>query len=569
MQARDYQVFAVESVFNYFKEGNSGNPLIAMPTGTGKSIIIAELVKQALAQYPSTRIMMLTHVKELIEQNYDKLKTIWPTSPAGIYSAGVGRKETMYPITFGGVQSVVKNPAQFGHIDLLVIDECHRVPATKNTSYRKVIEFLKKVNPYLKVIGLTATPYRMGTGTLLDGGIFSDICCDATSFDAFNWFIDQGYLCTLSPFTTATQIDITGVEKQGGDYVQSQLQKATDKEEITHDAVAEMVHACEQQGRNHWLVFGTGVEHVDHIVTEIQEQGYTAVGVHSKMPAKKRDENIKLFLDKKVTALVNMGVLTTGFDAPFVDMLGILRATQSPSLWVQILGRGTRTNYADGFDLSTAQGRLDAIAHSDKPDCLVLDFAGNTKRLGPVNDPVLPKKKGKGGGEAPVRECDQCGFLMHASLRACPKCGKVFPPQVKFSANASKDELVAKKKRDTTPIVEVYKVDKMFFTRKGGRAGKPDYIEISYHTGLRKFGMPLCLEHEGYARKKARDWWRDATNCEIGVPETISEALQRFDECREPKNIRVHVNKKPYAQILQVDYDGQYDDQAKRPIIQM
>ncbi|UFK26943.1 DNA/RNA helicase [Vibrio phage vB_VpaS_AL-2] len=568
MKPRDYQEFGIEEFFRYYCNGGKGDGLLLYPTGTGKSIIIAEIVRRMCGQWPGTRVMMLTHVKELIEQNYDKLKTVWRHAPAGIYSAGAGRKDTQYPITFGGVQSVVKNPGQFGKIDLLIIDECHRIPKSGNTSYQKVIKFLKKMNPRMIVLGLTATAYRMGGGTLLEMGIFDHVLVDATEFHAFNWFFDQGYLCTLSPYRTETEIDLKGVGKQGGDFVQSQLQKATDKEEITHAAVAEMVRAAEDQGREHWLIFATGVEHCDHIVTEIIEQGYTAVAVHSKMSSKQRDENIKLFMDKKVTALVNMGVLTTGFDAPFVDLLGILRATESASLWVQILGRGTRTDYAEGYDLSTQQGRLDAIANSLKPDCLVLDFAGNTQRLGPINDPVTPEKKKKGGGEAPVRICDKCKFMMHASLRVCPKCGTEYPPEIKFKAKAGTDELIARAKKSAPPPeVHIFKVDRVFFTRKGGRAGKPDYLEIAYHTGLRKFTQPLCLEHEGFAGKKARDWWREATGCDDNVPETIADAAQRFDECRTPRNIRVHTNKKPYPQILQIDYEGQYDGEATTPVI--
>lgn len=569
MKLRDYQQFGVDEFFCYYEGGGKEDSLLVYPTGTGKSLLIAEIIRRMRASAPHTRVMMLTHVKELIEQNFDKLKTIWPHAPAGIYSAGIGRKDTMYPITFGGAQSVVGNIAQFDKIDLLIIDECHRIPKGNKTTYQKIIQFLKNVNPRMVVLGLTATPYRMGGGTLLEMGLFGHILVDASEFQAFNWFFDQGYLATLSPFLTDTQIDLSGVNKQGGDFVQKQLQKASDKEEITHAAVCEMVHAAQTQDRNHWLIFATGVEHCNHIVTEIQEQGYTAVAVHSKMKEKERDENIKLFLEGKVTALVNMGVLTTGFDAPFVDMIGILRATDSASLWVQILGRGTRPYYAEGYDLTTQQGRLDAIAYSEKPDCLVLDFAGNTPRLGPINDPVTPKKKKKGGGDAPVRICD-CGFMMHPSIRTCPKCGQYFPPEIKFSAHAGSDVLIAKKKKEAPPPeVHVFKVNNMFFKRKGGRTGKPDYIEISYHCGLRKFTMPFCLEHEGFASKRARDWWRAATDCDDSVPQSIHEAMDRFGECRTPKNIRVWTNKKPYPEIKFVDYIGELDDVATTPVIQI
>jgi len=101
MKPRDYQEYAVTSIIEYFSKGNAGDPVVAMPTGTGKSLVIAEFVKRVCTTWPGQRIIMLTHVKELIEQNYDKIMTIWPTAPAGIYSAGVGRKETQFPISTG------------------------------------------------------------------------------------------------------------------------------------------------------------------------------------------------------------------------------------------------------------------------------------------------------------------------------------------------------------------------------------------------------------------------------------------------------------------------------------
>jgi DNA repair protein RadD len=572
MKPRDYQDYAVNSIIQYFAQGGKGHPVVAMPTGTGKSLVIAEFIRTVYSNWPGQKVLMLTHVKELIEQNYNKLLQLWPTAPAGVYSAGVGRKELQYPITFGGIQSVANVTHLCGHIDLILVDECHLIPSKANTTYRKVIEFLMKVNPNLKVIGLTATPYRVGLGLITDeGGLFDEICCDMTQFEAFNWFFDQGYLATLTPRRTHTIIDVAGIGTQQGDFKQKELQEASDQEYITHAAVSEMVQAAEEENRKHWLIFGTGVEHVNHIVTELQNQGVSSAAVHSKMPSSERDANIKAFLDGDVTALVNNGVLTTGFDAPWVDMIGVLRATKSPGLWIQIMGRGTRPYYAKGYDLSQKQGRLDAIMYSEKPDCLVMDFAGNTKRLGPINDPVLPKAKGKGGGEAPVRECEKCNTMFHASLRHCPKCGQEYPPEIKFKARASNDELILKNKKSTLPEVAVYSVDMLTYRLRSGAIGKPSFIEVNYQCGLRRFKQPLCLEHEGFARKKARDWWRKATGCDDGdlIPVTLADAIQRWGECETPKNLRVWINKKPYPEIMMVDYTGELNELAGKPAIQV
>ena len=570
MKLRDYQDYAIKCIIDYFSNGGKGDPIIAAPTGTGKSLIIADFVRHVCTTWPGQRIIMLTHVKELIEQNYEKLIAIWPTAPAGIYSAGVGRKELHYPITFAGIQSIYKVADKCGHIDLLLVDECHLIPKKSNTMYRKFIDFLRKVNPNLKVIGLTATPYRVGMGMITDeDGLFDDICCDMTSFEAFNWFFDQGYLAELIPNRTETQIDVSGCGTQQGDYKQSDLQEVTDQEYITHAAVKEMIAVAKEQNRHHWLIFGTGIDHVNNIVTELQSQGVSATCVHSKMNNTQRDANIKAFMDGEVTALVNNGVLTTGFDAPFVDMIPILRATKSPGLWVQILGRGTRPCFAPGYDLSTREGRLDAIRYSEKPNCLVLDFAGNTKRLGPINDPVLPKAKGKGKGAAPVRDCVNCPAMFHASLRFCPNCGHEYPPEIKFKAKADSSELISKKKKDDRPEIGVFKVQLLTYKMVAANSRRPAFIELSYQCGLRRFKQPLCLEHEGYALKKARDWWRKATGIDENVPETLEEAMQRWGECETPKNIRVWVNKKPYPEIMAIDYTGELNEQAENPTIRV
>lgn len=570
---RDYQNYAIECLFGYFQEGKTGNPLIAAPTGVGKSIIIAEAVRQIM-QWPGQQVMMITHVKELIEQNYEKLLSIWPTAPAGIYSAGLGKKEMHYPITFASIQSIHTKAAQVGHIDILFVDEAHTIPAKSNTMYRKFIAALLKINPKLKIIGLTATPYRLGFGKITDEGhIFTDICCDMTTLEAFNWFLEQGYLCWLNPRKTSVEIDLTGVSITAGDYNSREMEAATDKEYITQQAVDEIIEASLVEGRKHWLIFGTGVDHVEHIVTEINRRGYTAVAVHSKMTGEERDANIKAFKECKVDALVNMGVLTTGFDDPRVDLIGMLRATQSPGLWVQMLGRGTRPFFAPGFDLSTKEGRLAAIEASEKPDCLVLDFAANSMRLGPINDPRMPKKPGKGGGPAPVRCCDginkatgkYCNMYIHASLRVCPHCGKEFPPEVKFDEVAAKEDLIAKRRKKDDILVGVFEVGQVFYKREHGRNGS-DFVMVTYQCGLRRFKVPLMLEHENsYVRKKSRDWWRKATGVDDGklIPVTTNEALERLSagEAQTPRNIRVHTNKKPYPEVLVIDYMGELDDE--------
>src|SRR4051812_48503710 len=190
---RYYQTDAVQSVFRYFEE-NKGNPIIAMPTGTGKSIVIAMFLEIIFRYWPMQRVMILTHVKELIKQNVAKTLEVWPTAPIGIYSAGLQEKSTVQPIIFGGVASVINAIEMFGHRDLLIIDECHLLNPDLDSRYQRIISKLKEVNPKLKVIGLSATWYRLGQGLLTQGGLFTDICYNICDTAGFTRLISEGFL---------------------------------------------------------------------------------------------------------------------------------------------------------------------------------------------------------------------------------------------------------------------------------------------------------------------------------------------------------------------------------------
>lgn len=530
MELRAYQNEAVESVINYFTEGNTGNPVIAMPTGTGKSLVIAGLVKRIIQGWPGQRLMVLTHVKELIEQNADKMQKLWPQSPTGVYSAGLNQRDTLMPIIFGGAASVVNCIPKFGRRDLLLIDECHLLSPKADTTYQHIISGLRDVNPALKVIGLSATPYRLGQGMITDGGLFTDICCDMTGVDAFNRFIAEGFLVPLYPRRTKTELDVSEVGMSNGDFAQNALQAAVDKQDVTYKALIELCEAGEN--RNAWLIFASGIEHAEHIAEMLVSFGVAAAAVHSKMPEKERDRRIAAYKSGALRCLVNNGVLTTGFDHPPLDLIGMLRPTMSPGLWVQMLGRGTRPSPETG-----------------KTDCLVLDFAGNTRRLGPINDPKIPRKKGKGGGDAPVKICEACGTYNHAAARECVFCGEEFTFQTKIVASAGTDELI----RSDIPVIEFFDVQQVFYYLHE-KIGSPPQIKVEYFCsgGLQRFIEFVQLEHSGFPGKRSRDWWRQRFPGDF-VPDTTAEALQTITQLRVPCRIKVWVNKK-YPEVLNYEY---------------
>lgn len=553
-----FQEEACDSIFRYYEDGGKGNPVVAMPTGIGKSIVIGLFIQRIFQAYPFQRVMMLTHVKKLIQQNCEKLESMWPAAPVGIFSAGLGQKVAGLPITFAGVQSAVtaikKNPDIFGKIDLIIIDECHLLSPEENTSYQILIAALKKINPKLKVVGFSATPYRMGLGMITDNGIFTDICYNITGASAFNQLIDDGFLCPLVPFPTNVQLDVTGVGKRGGEFIESQLQFAVDKDEITRAAIREALERMSD--RKYIMVFSSGVQHAENITRVLREYGQSAVCAHSKM-GKQADKNIEDFGRMLYRFIVSNNMLTTGVDYPHVDGIIMLRPTGSPPLWVQMLGRGTRVLYHTfaGFIRSIKEHRFEAIKRGGKLDCLVLDFAGNTMRLGPINDPSIPRKKGEGTGEIPVKICTVdntlarigCGAYNHISARWCCGCRQEFSFKIKISHIASTRDLIV---RDE-PVVETLPVERVTYMVHH-KKGVPPSLKVSYYSGINRYSEYIVAWHPDNISARGKAWW--GRRCNIPLPDSAEKANELVSQLKIPKKIKVWTNKK-YPEVLSYEFD--------------
>lgn len=519
MQLRNYQIEAVESIY-YHMRHKHGNPIVAAPTGTGKSLIIAGFIKRVHLEHPETKILMLTHVQELIEQNLNKLKELWPSAPVGIYSAGLNQKTLGLPIIFGGIQSLYGKGEELGKVDIVVIDECHMVSPRQETTYMKLINDLLMINPLLKVIGFTATAFRLGLGMLTQGGLFDDICWNGCSKDKFNWFIENGYLSRLVPKSTATVLDLHDVTIRRGDFVEKELQQAVNKHSITIAAIEETLEVA--GNRKHWLIFSSGLDHAKAIAEALEDYGISATWVSGDLKKDVRKERIDGFKSGKYQAMVNYGVLTTGFDFSGIDLIIMLRPTMSPVLWVQMLGRGTRID-------------------PEKENCMVLDFASNTVRLGPINDPVIPRKRGEGGGgTAPVKLCPTCGTYIHASIRVCPECGFEFPPNLTdWRTTASTAELIASV---DAPLVVDHPVNTVTYSVHH-KEGKPPSMKVTYICGYRRFDEYICFEHGGFPTMKAKEWWRSRIPTGI-IPPTTEIALLASKFLPAPKAIKVWEKKK-------------------------
>ncbi|MBF0093944.1 MAG: DEAD/DEAH box helicase [Alphaproteobacteria bacterium] len=504
---RPYQQSAIDAIYAYFGD-QAGNPLIVIPTAGGKALVLAAFVQGVLAQWPDQRILIITHVRELIAQNHAELLGQWPDAPAGIYSAGLGRRDLHTQVLFAGIQSIHKRAYDVQRCDLVLIDEAHLIPRASDTMYRRFLDDLAIINPYLKIIGFTATPYRLDSGLLHKGedALFTDIAYEVS----VRSLIEQGFLCPLVSKAPGVRLDVTGVGSRGGEFIPKDLQAAVDQDPITRAAVDEIVTYGES--RRSWLVFCAGVDHAIHVRDAIRTRGICCESIFGDTPKTERDAIVTAFKKGQIRALASMGVLTTGFNAPTVDLIAMLRPTKSAGLYVQMAGRGTRL-------------------FPGKDNCLVLDFAGNVACHGPI-DMVKPKDKGEGDGEVPVKECPDCHSILPAATRTCPDCGHEFPaPEVKIEATASSLEILSLNRPQWVAVDDV-----SYYLHE--KPGKPPSLRVEYLCGMVRHQEWVCLQHTGYARQKAVAWWQSRAPG-LPVPTSVDVALDLSDELRWPVEIAV------------------------------
>lgn len=404
-QLRPYQTQAVDNVIAHFR-GSDDPAVVVLPTGSGKSLVIAELARRARG-----RVLVLAHVRELVEQNHAKYLAYG--READIFSAGLGRKESGRQVVFGSVQSVVNGLADFatGDFTLLVIDECHRVSLTRDSkvehhaavsgkgdrrtasTYEKVIARLREARPNLKVLGLTATPYRLGEGFLyhrhyhgMVKGPEDAFFRDCVFEQPLRVMVRQGYLAEPRRIDGALAFyDFSQLMPQrNGQFAEWDLDGVVRGNRATPQIIHDVIERA--RDRVGVMIFAATVAHAEEVLGLLPPEDSALVT--GATPGPERERLIAAFKARELKYLVNVAVLTTGFDAPHVDVIAILRPTESVGLYQQIVGRGLRLS-------------------PGKRDCLILDYAGNPWEL---YAPEIAQARPDGESEPVQVECPECGF---------------------------------------------------------------------------------------------------------------------------------------------------------------
>lgn len=504
----DFQSAAVAELI-----ASTGNPLVVKATGTGKSIDIAEACR--LMQVPA---LVLVPTQELCEQNEEAVRAVWPEADVGILCGGLRRREHQAQVLIATTRSVyeLKKRDRLGEIgrrEVIFVDEAHGVRPERLGMIHEIIGVLRPV----KVAGLTATAYRLDSGLLDEGEdrLFDSVVYEFGLLDGIAWRGPAGerLLVPLTARKTATMIDTKGVKIHGGDFVQGR-ELAERANSVIDAAVDEMIRRAE--GRQRWLAFCCAGDHPYKVADALQARGVTAETVTYRTNGNARRDIIARFRRGDITCLTGMNVFTTGFNVREIDLIAFLRPTMSPSLYVQMAGRGTR--WVEG-----------------KENCLVLDFARNVERLGPVDNPRIRDRKDVGPGD--MKACPECDTYVPVFASYCDHCGHVF--EQRPTEPKAKHEVVA----SDLPVISTDQ-DLVWHSIRYMNVKPHSKVQTSVRLGFLTtrghwFNKYLSFDSPNMtARHYARQGWRELCG-NLPAPASTVEALKRGNELKTPSQIGV------------------------------
>ena len=497
---RPYQVEAHEALDLHLQRKTT-NPCVVIPTGGGKSYQIAWAIQQWKAEYPPLRVIILAHRKELVDQNYQEMLTLWPAGDIGVYSAGLNRKDEEHAIIFAGIDSIYNKWGAFPAWDVIIIDEAHRIPAKGEGKYREFIKGCRVQNKDLRVVGFTATPFRMGCGPICHKDhILNEVCYEANVGD----LIAQEFLCRLRSKVGEEKPDLSNVKRNsGGDYISNSLAAVCDTDDVVTRAVRSAMGHIGREARRACIWFCVDVEHCTHVGNELRKYSIDAPTVTAETPSATRKRFADGFKDGAYNHLLNVNVFTEGFNAKRVDCVVLLRPTLSKALYAQMVGRGLRL-------------------HPDKTDCLVLDYAGCIEEHGPID--CLD------AGKVKIQVCAECKDAFSRAIRKCPHCGWEIPPQEveRIEAEDEREKRMHEAEHSNKNILgsepDTIAVDEVSVQRHR-KPESPDSIRVTYRCGIGQFNEWICLDHQGFARTKSRSWWQDRFGREEAETVTVDTAL--------------------------------------------
>ena len=439
MELRDYQKEALAAIWSDLFKHRSA--LCVLPTGSGKSLIIAELLKLSFAKKDDLRAMVLFNNIDLLSQIYERFVRLMPEISISLYSKTLNSR-SLSRLTLASVQSLVSNKRiiDAGVINLVVLDEVHNVnDQDRDSRYIKFIEEHYKKNDKLKIVGFTATPYR-ATGVIYgENKLFTHITYQKT----INEMIRKGYLVKPTMKSPEHKFDISNLRVVAGDFSKGDLEKLTADEKKVDDQVRDALSRL--VGRNCVVWFCTSIFHAETVLSRLETYGETATILHSKLEKNERKRNKQKFVSGAARHLVFINIVREGFDHPPIDAIVMMRPTRSPVLY-----------------------------------CLVLDYGRVVETLGTIQNPLVVEKysrKYKPQKRVNYTICPKCLTYNNLLARACEECGySLHELRLKNLTRSASSNT-----QDLTSSVSQHKVTAVCFTRHMSKNGNKCLV-INYHT---------------------------------------------------------------------------------------
>ncbi len=552
---RPYQQDALNAVLDAFQRQRS--VLLEAACGAGKTILFSSIIRHFAEKYPAMRSVILAHREQLVKQARDKLLKVWPEGEDKVGMAcksACSTVELEKPVVIASPQTLAARIGSMPPVQLAIVDEVHRLPpADRKSQYGGLMEALRGYYPEMRLLGVTATPYRLNHGY-----IYGDKCRHPEQ----NWFSDlaykvgiydlqaQGFLVPLKLYI-ADEPDLSDVGTSStGDWNIDELAEAMSKSVHVNSAVEAVQRYASD--RKHIVVFGVTIEHAEVLRDVFREAGYSTVAVHSKMPKAERDAALYAFDRGDVQVVCNVGVLTEGWDCTSVDCMVMCRPTKSAALYCQMAGRGLRL-------------------HEGKTDCLMLDLSGNYAEHGRPEEPrvKMGRESGEGDGswecpechfvnepkdrvcascgyerpepEPEMRDCPHCRFPFPANKLVCPHCGQVRSQRKAVELHEVKRDIDLLPKLVEIAFEPVVNAD--FVSRKGNAMIEIRLL-VSEGGGL-PFQVNDYLDFDGTAGEWSRcrahqKWMRLAST---NPPRTLSEAKERISELNFPPRVLIKRDK--------------------------
>ena len=495
---RYFQREACRSTVESWDKGET--PCISMMTALGKALCAAALTEWCIKK--DWRVLCLVPTSELVTQNYEEMFDFISTpKEIGIVCSQLNKMQNKRKIVIAMYQSFYSKRASSGHFDAIIIDEAHLISNNEDSQYRKIIKSLQRINPSVKICGWTASPYRLGQGLLVNKCVkgeplFTEIPYDTSVYPGIARLVEEGYLARIEVINTHFNIDLTNIKMSGHEFNNTDVGLKFDA--ICEDAVNDMREGFERYDVETALIFVPNCASGERVL-ECWNDPSTMRMVSNNTTKSERAANVKWLkegIGKRY--LVNVNIYTTGFNMPSLEAIVLMRATTSPGLLIQMLGRLIRP-FGDLVGL-------------------VWDYGSNIERLGGIADIKVPKGKLK-KSEVPKKLClaaleqniefegikykkgQECNYANLLSAKKCVKCGAQFigeNEEGKYQMLTKAQALQMKIDADTFE----YSIDRVVFEKSFSRKDGTEMVKMRFFdedvNHIHDFY--LCLNHSGFAR---------------------------------------------------------------------